>query len=274
MDELIKDFIFVPSDAYGESLPEGRLSLGDIVKTPSGLEVLNHLHNPPPAIFTKKVFGKGVGMEAFRALPQGLAVWKPQTVVWHGYSIKELEVTTFVNLPTGEELIQMLETKKVKARVNGLVRKRPVFMVTGLAVARDFHYFAQHSTGRCDTGTMVGNVILAYRLHVITQPACWKWTRGNASLQVYDGDHMLGQLHEKARYARVRWWPNAEMPDPSVFDWETQVPVSDGVGITLHRSLRQLSPDGHPVTFYWDYHRIQSWDGTGYTVNVSMVDEV
>ena len=55
------------------------------------------------------------------------------------YTIRRLETIYFTKQPTDEEAADRVEDRKVKAAVNaGLLAKKPVFMITGLKVARGF----------------------------------------------------------------------------------------------------------------------------------------
>jgi hypothetical protein len=55
------------------------------------------------------------------------------------YTIRRLETIYFTKQPTDEEAAERVKEKKVKAAVNAvLLKKKPVFMITGLKVARGF----------------------------------------------------------------------------------------------------------------------------------------
>lgn len=113
------------------------------------------------------------------------------------YTIRRLETIYFTKQPTDEEAAERVKDKKVKAAVNaGLLKKKPVFMITGLKVARGFRLSSSISSTTnadtkfeapvtSDTGMGVDadysrqkkaeqkhrteqDIIFAYQLHIIT----------------------------------------------------------------------------------------------------------
>ncbi|KAL7797030.1 hypothetical protein V8C43DRAFT_277976 [Trichoderma afarasin] len=113
------------------------------------------------------------------------------------YTIRRLETVYFTKQPTDEEAAKRIKEKRVKAAVNaGLLMKKPVFMITGLKIARGFQSSTNiNSTVNADVkveapvppdagmGSGVGysreeramenhrtgqDIIFAYQLHIIT----------------------------------------------------------------------------------------------------------
>jgi len=113
------------------------------------------------------------------------------------YTIRRLETIYFTKQPTDEEAAERVKEKKVQAAVDaGLLKKKPVFMITGLKVARGFQLSrsvssttdvdakleapitseigmgvdAAHSRGKKaeETHRTGQDIIFAYQLHIIT----------------------------------------------------------------------------------------------------------
>lgn len=113
------------------------------------------------------------------------------------YTIRRLETIYFTKQPTDEEAAQRVQDKKVRAAINsGLLRKKPVFMITGLKIARGFQLSGNVSSAinanakfeapvTPDTGIGANadysrenkaegkhrtghDIIFAYQLHIIT----------------------------------------------------------------------------------------------------------
>ncbi|KAH8750661.1 hypothetical protein BGZ57DRAFT_914155 [Hyaloscypha finlandica] len=127
------------------------------------------------------------------------------------YTIRRLETVYFKKQPTDEEAAERVKEKKVNSAVNaGLVSKTPVFMVTGLKVARGFK-LSQSINSTADVNGAVEapitsdvgmgadldmsrqkaveqkqqtgqDIIFAYQLHIITHKG---WRQTDVDITVY-----------------------------------------------------------------------------------------
>ncbi|KAI0401130.1 hypothetical protein F4802DRAFT_443647 [Xylaria palmicola] len=129
------------------------------------------------------------------------------------YTIQRLETIYFTKQPTDEEAQERIKHKKVKAAIDaGFLGKKPVFMITGLKVARGFRL---SSSARSTTDANVKieasvtpdagmgaeaeyarkkfaeqkhragqDIIFAYQLHIITQNG-WPWAQKDVDISVY-----------------------------------------------------------------------------------------
>lgn len=130
------------------------------------------------------------------------------------YTVRRLETIYFKKQPTDEEAAERVKEKKVKAAVNsGVLTKNPVFMITGLKIARGFKLLStvgsksnvdgkieapitedagmgadaeyshekraeqKHHTGQ--------DIIFAYQLHMITHKGWLRWFQKDADITVY-----------------------------------------------------------------------------------------
>ncbi|RSL74843.1 hypothetical protein CEP51_011411 [Fusarium floridanum] len=127
------------------------------------------------------------------------------------YTMDRLETIYFKKQPTDEEATERIKDKKVKAAVNsGLLGKSPVYMITGLKVARGFRLesgktskregnatFRVPVTSEVAIGTDVSlsstgdtqqsyssgqDIIFAYQLHVIAHRG---WRRRDVDIRVH-----------------------------------------------------------------------------------------
>jgi hypothetical protein len=127
------------------------------------------------------------------------------------HTVRRLETIYFVKQPTDEEAAERVKEKKVKAAANaGLLRKKPVFMITGLKIARGFKLSATLSSDRdvnagfealitSDVGIGADvdlsrhkkeeqkhrteqDIIFAYQLHIITHKG---WRQNDVDISVY-----------------------------------------------------------------------------------------
>lgn len=146
------------------------------------------------------------------------------------YTIKRLETIYFKEQPTDEEAEARVLDKKVKATINaGLLRKKPVFMITGLKVARGFKQITTASstkeaegaaeapiTERAGAGTDIKyaqdktadhkhrtgqDIIFAYQLHIITHKGWLRWFQTDVSIDVYKSSLSASFLNQDKKDA-------------------------------------------------------------------------
>ncbi|KAH7142810.1 hypothetical protein B0J13DRAFT_556050 [Dactylonectria estremocensis] len=127
------------------------------------------------------------------------------------YTIRRLETLYFTKQPTDEEAAERVKEKKVKAAVNaGLLKKKSVFMITGLKVARGFQLSSSVSSttnaeAKLETSVTSGagmgtdadysrekkaeqkhqtgqDIIFAYQLHIITHKG---WAQKDVDITVH-----------------------------------------------------------------------------------------
>lgn len=130
------------------------------------------------------------------------------------YTVRRLETIYFKKQPTDEEAAERVKEKKVKAAVHsGLVTKSPVFMITGLKIARGFKLSStvgsdSNAEGKIEVPILddVGigadaeyshgkkakqkhhtgqDIIFAYQLHIITHKGWLRWSQKEADISVY-----------------------------------------------------------------------------------------
>lgn len=146
------------------------------------------------------------------------------------YTIKRLETVYFKEQPTDEEAEERVLDKKVKAAINaGLLRKNPVFMITGLKVARGFKQTTTASSNReteaaaeapvtenAGAGTDIKysrdktanhkhrtgqDIIFAYQLHIITHKGWLRWFQTDVSIDVYKSSLSASFLNQDKKEA-------------------------------------------------------------------------
>ncbi|KAF4454856.1 Aldehyde dehydrogenase, conserved site [Fusarium austroafricanum] len=129
------------------------------------------------------------------------------------YSIRRLETIYFTKQPTDEEAAERVKENKVQAAINsGILGKKPVFMITGLKVARGFQLSSiinlatTHDTkfnAKVTSDFVLGadtdcrqennaeqkyrteqDFIFAYQLHIITHKG-WFWEQQNVDITVH-----------------------------------------------------------------------------------------
>ncbi|KAG8674144.1 hypothetical protein FPOAC2_00120 [Fusarium poae] len=130
------------------------------------------------------------------------------------YTIRRLETIYFIKQPTDKEAAERVKEDLVQAAVNsGILGKKPVFMITGLKVARGFQWTSKaNSTKNVDgevaakftpdvgAGTEYdysrGNtvekssrtgqdIIFAYQLHIITHKGWWLGAKKHVDITLY-----------------------------------------------------------------------------------------
>lgn len=129
------------------------------------------------------------------------------------YTIRRLETVYFKEQPTDEEAAERVKDKKVKTAIDsGLVGKNPVFMITGLKIARGFKLrstFGSKSNGGGKMETAITDdvgigadgeyshekkaeqklrteqdIIFAYQLHIIAYKGWLPWSQ-KVDISVY-----------------------------------------------------------------------------------------
>ncbi|KAF2972306.1 hypothetical protein GQX73_g1325 [Xylaria multiplex] len=138
------------------------------------------------------------------------------------YTIERLQTIYFTEQPTDEEAEARVLDKKVKAAINaGILCKKPVFMITGLKVARGFKQVTAAKSSKDAEGHVAApimengglgidinysqekradhkheteqDIIFAYQVHIITYKG---WFRENISIDVYKAPMAAGFLHQ------------------------------------------------------------------------------
>jgi len=146
------------------------------------------------------------------------------------YTIKRLQTIYFKEQPTDEEAEARILDKKVKAAINaGKLRKNPVFMITGLKIARGFKQTTTASSTReAEAGVeapiteSVGggadvkysqekttdhkhqtgqDIIFAYQLHIITHKGWLHWFQTDVSIDLYKTSLAASFLHQDKKEA-------------------------------------------------------------------------
>ncbi|KAI3325794.1 hypothetical protein HD806DRAFT_491245 [Xylariaceae sp. AK1471] len=141
------------------------------------------------------------------------------------YTIKRLQTIYFTEQPTDEEAEARVLDKKVKAAINaGILRKKPVFMITGLKVARGFKQVTAAKSNKdaevsatapvtenaglgtdakysrektADHKHQTGqDIIFAYQVHIITHKGWLRWFQTDVSIDVYKSSMAASFLHQ------------------------------------------------------------------------------
>ncbi|KIW11594.1 hypothetical protein PV08_10895 [Exophiala spinifera] len=217
----MKTFILAPNFSFS---PDTSICMGDIVQDPSDptrplsssprAELETATHTDYDAELTKSA-STGVGGGVWATFLQGVASLKLYGEVKKetatSYTIDRLETVYFKRQPTDEQASRWTLEPRVAAAIDaGLVRKKPVYLVSGLKIARGFRLSrgASSSSHRAGVGAeapvaaltgggVVGvgadvdverarseeqswrsdeDVVFAYQLHVIAQKG---WRREN-----------------------------------------------------------------------------------------------
>ncbi|KAI1286603.1 hypothetical protein F5Y03DRAFT_380614 [Xylaria venustula] len=219
----IRTYILAPNFSYH---PNTSICLGDIVQYPddptkplssvpkSELKpVTRHYDYDNESSFKDKLSHHGTIWGSFLKQASAKVGGGSSDGLLNKYTFQRLETIQFTKQPTDEEAEQHIKDKRVKAAMDaGFLKKKPVFMITGLKVARGFRLSSSASSTTnatikleapvtSDTGVGADadyarekimeqkyragqDIIFAYQLHIITHKG-WLWAQKDVDISVY-----------------------------------------------------------------------------------------